>query len=597
MILFYYRPADISEDNQVWRMNADGTGLVRLTNTTGQNWAGVYSPDGLSIAFSSLRDGDREIYVMNADGSGQTNITNRHASSDLAPYWIGSLGAIGPSRTITLAETGFTTDALTVPVGTQVIWYNATSQTHILQSDPRGLIYLPLVVRNAPDMGVSAITAGTIYPGQSTGASWEKGFSGGESFGATLAPGETFAHIFATEGDYHYHLETPPYFVGLVTVVSKEAYCSQDAITTDSLEAARAALQAGATAVSLSPAGCIRYNRTMSGTTVMHEELTVSDWTMETWDHTTTQSLGLRDADLDGYFEWRSTVDRGPLVTDGRVVTTMYFTDTHWLARRETYERLSEETMHVVWEEDTEKEGWLTTVADFDTSTFDIYSGTLTTTLTLAGGEPPGQISPAGACSEDQLKLIWIRLGEGVKQGVDCLNRHGRFDVAAAVENYTKRKFDISCETCDSVAEIEKWPDPTVPVKLRVCNSFFTSDANWQRSTMFHEMQHLSEPDHDPAIEKDAGQKIWEVDPIYACESMCFNDNATKCSCATCLKKTVCSGECSGYGACNPQLGAKCLCPSRPQWYPTLALCDVVCPSGVACFGSKCKTYDVSCRP
>ena len=38
------------------------------------------------IAFISHRDGNDEIYVMNADGSGLTNLTNNRAN-DGAPSW------------------------------------------------------------------------------------------------------------------------------------------------------------------------------------------------------------------------------------------------------------------------------------------------------------------------------------------------------------------------------------------------------------------------------------------------------------------------------------------------------------------------------
>jgi TolB protein len=34
------------------------------------------SPDGSRIAFESERDGSNEIYVMNADGTGQNNLAN-----------------------------------------------------------------------------------------------------------------------------------------------------------------------------------------------------------------------------------------------------------------------------------------------------------------------------------------------------------------------------------------------------------------------------------------------------------------------------------------------------------------------------------------
>jgi len=52
-------------------MNEDGTGLKQLT-TTGESGSGVFSADGKSIFF--LHSGD--IWRMNADGSGQVNLSN-----------------------------------------------------------------------------------------------------------------------------------------------------------------------------------------------------------------------------------------------------------------------------------------------------------------------------------------------------------------------------------------------------------------------------------------------------------------------------------------------------------------------------------------
>ena len=46
----------------------------------------TWSPDGSKIAFHSTRDGNNEIYVMNADGSGQTRLTNNPAAG-LLPAW------------------------------------------------------------------------------------------------------------------------------------------------------------------------------------------------------------------------------------------------------------------------------------------------------------------------------------------------------------------------------------------------------------------------------------------------------------------------------------------------------------------------------
>jgi Tol biopolymer transport system component len=67
-------------------MNADGSGLKRLTNNDASDRQPAWSPDGTKIAFNSERDGNREIYVMNADGSGLTRLTNNDAS-DWDPAW------------------------------------------------------------------------------------------------------------------------------------------------------------------------------------------------------------------------------------------------------------------------------------------------------------------------------------------------------------------------------------------------------------------------------------------------------------------------------------------------------------------------------
>ncbi len=68
----------------VWRLdpfdiytaNADGSGLERLTKYGVYTAEGTLSPDGQSIVFTSLKDGDLDIYTMKIDGSDVKRLTD-----------------------------------------------------------------------------------------------------------------------------------------------------------------------------------------------------------------------------------------------------------------------------------------------------------------------------------------------------------------------------------------------------------------------------------------------------------------------------------------------------------------------------------------
>ena len=79
--------ASLRDDNwEIYSMNADGSGLTRLTDDPGNDVAPRWSPDGRKLAFYSERDGNVDVYVMNADGSEQTRLTVSRGR-DLAPAW------------------------------------------------------------------------------------------------------------------------------------------------------------------------------------------------------------------------------------------------------------------------------------------------------------------------------------------------------------------------------------------------------------------------------------------------------------------------------------------------------------------------------
>jgi TolB protein len=60
----------------IYTARPDGSDLRRLTSTSGYDAEATISPDGSSIVFTSVRDGDLEIYTMDADGGNVRRLTH-----------------------------------------------------------------------------------------------------------------------------------------------------------------------------------------------------------------------------------------------------------------------------------------------------------------------------------------------------------------------------------------------------------------------------------------------------------------------------------------------------------------------------------------
>jgi len=74
----------------IWTVNMDGSGLVRLTSDALRADQPAWSPDGTRIAFRSFRSGTPQVWVMNADGSNPVPLLNpawEPALMNETPVW------------------------------------------------------------------------------------------------------------------------------------------------------------------------------------------------------------------------------------------------------------------------------------------------------------------------------------------------------------------------------------------------------------------------------------------------------------------------------------------------------------------------------
>lgn len=70
----------------IYIINADGSGLQKLSTTYAGENCPDWSADGKQIVFASWQDGDGEIYIMNVDGTNRRKLTNNSAHDEF-PAW------------------------------------------------------------------------------------------------------------------------------------------------------------------------------------------------------------------------------------------------------------------------------------------------------------------------------------------------------------------------------------------------------------------------------------------------------------------------------------------------------------------------------
>ena len=78
--------ARIDNNTDIYAMNADGSGVTRLTDHAETDFDPAWSPDGTTLAFASTRLTVSLIFTMNADGSGVTRLPTQ-LFNNFEPVW------------------------------------------------------------------------------------------------------------------------------------------------------------------------------------------------------------------------------------------------------------------------------------------------------------------------------------------------------------------------------------------------------------------------------------------------------------------------------------------------------------------------------
>jgi len=79
-----------NDNNEIWLMNADGSGLRSVTDSPHRDCGPAWSPDGSQIAFYTHQvehDLTWSLYVMNADGTGRQRLTSGYNVRDHQVRW------------------------------------------------------------------------------------------------------------------------------------------------------------------------------------------------------------------------------------------------------------------------------------------------------------------------------------------------------------------------------------------------------------------------------------------------------------------------------------------------------------------------------
>jgi Tol biopolymer transport system component len=78
--------SDRDKNEQIYLVNANGSGLRRLVEDEGRSWSPAWSPDGHKIAYAHDKDGNWDIYVMDVSKGDVSRLTSDPGMDD-TPAW------------------------------------------------------------------------------------------------------------------------------------------------------------------------------------------------------------------------------------------------------------------------------------------------------------------------------------------------------------------------------------------------------------------------------------------------------------------------------------------------------------------------------
>jgi len=239
-----------------------------------------------------------------------------------------------------------------------------------------------------------------------------------------------------------------------------------------------------------------------------------------------------------------------------------------------------------------------------DTKYSGVFDLTANTTVPRAQEQLATATQVGGACSAAQLQTLQSAFDDAFLLGYDCLRSMSPFLAASFEYEVGRYEWNIECtqqlpsNVCaryDLLNYVARavWGSlggtvrPTIEVSPLAFTSSCTSGLQqpYQAAILFHEALHgVFGIHHSLNPGSDAS------DRVYGCERACFGSAPTSQDCAQCLAAKNSDNRCSQYPfkACSADPPAYCGCITNPTAYQTLSACAVDCPSGLACFASKC---------